>query len=121
MRLACGGGKILIQTYLERDIQQFEVRLQPDTLWRLWTMLAYQQGGLVNVAQLARNIDTDVKTVNRYLDILIRLFLLRRLEPWHANLGKRLTKSPSCMCGIVGLSMRCSALAIGRRCSRIQW
>ena len=83
-----------IQTYLERDIQQFEMRLQPDTLRRLWTMLAYQQGGLVNVAQLARNIDTDVKTVNRYLDILIRLFLLRRLEPWHANLGKRLTKSP---------------------------
>lgn len=83
-----------IRTYLERDILQFDVRLSPATLRRLWVMLAYMQGSLVNVAQLARNVDADVKTVNRYLDLLIDLFLLRRLQPWHANIGKRLTKAP---------------------------
>jgi len=82
-----------IRTYLERDILQFDLRLLPETLRRLWVMLAYMQGSLVNVAQLARNIDADVKTINRYLDLLTNLFLLRRLRPWHANVGKRLTKA----------------------------
>jgi predicted AAA+ superfamily ATPase len=83
-----------IRTYLERDILQFGVRLLPETLRRLWVMLAYMQGSPLNVAQLARNIGVDVKTINRYLDLLSDLFLLRRLPPWHANIGKRLTKTP---------------------------
>jgi hypothetical protein len=57
-------------------------------------MLAHQQGGLVNASVLARSLGIDTRTVNRYLDLLVEMFLVRRLEPWHANLGKRLTKSP---------------------------
>jgi predicted AAA+ superfamily ATPase len=83
-----------IRTYLERDIMQFGIRLPPETLRRLWVMLAYQQGGMSNVAQLARNLGVDVKTINRYIDLLCNLFLLRRLQPWHANIGKRLSKMP---------------------------
>lgn len=83
-----------IRTYLERDLRQYDVRLMPDTLRRLWVMIAYMQGGTVHVAELARNVDVDVKTVNRYLDLLTDLFLLRRLQPWYTNIGKRLTKSP---------------------------
>ncbi|MGO8693378.1 MAG: ATP-binding protein [Rectinemataceae bacterium] len=83
-----------IRTYLERDVMQFGIRLPAETLRRLWVMLAYTQGGLLNLAQLARNMDLDVKTVNRYLDLLGNLFLLRRLSPWHGNVGKRLTKTP---------------------------
>lgn len=83
-----------IRTYLERDLRQYDVRLMPDTLRRLWVMIAYMQGGIVHVAHLARNVDLDVKTVNRYLDLLMDLFLLRRLQPWYSNIGKRLTKSP---------------------------
>ncbi len=84
----------LIKTYLERDIPSFGVRIPAETLRRLWTMLAHQQGGLLDVSQLGKNLMLDAKTVNRYLDMLIDLMLLRRLQPWHSNAGKRLVKSP---------------------------
>jgi predicted AAA+ superfamily ATPase len=83
-----------IRTYLERDVPQFGPRIATQTLRLLWTMLAHQQGGMLNTAQLARNLGIDVKTVNSYLHLLTDLLLLRRLLPWHDNLGKRLVKTP---------------------------
>lgn len=83
-----------IRTYLERDVAQFAPRLPAETLRRFWTMLAHHQGGLLNVAQLARNLGVDPKTAASYLDLLVDLLLLRRLPAWHANIGKRLVKSP---------------------------
>jgi predicted AAA+ superfamily ATPase len=83
-----------IRTYLERDIPQFGPRIAAETLRRFWTMLAHHQSGLLNVAQLARNIGVDAKTAQSYIDLLCALLLGRRLPPWHANLGKRLVKSP---------------------------
>ena len=82
-----------IRTYLERDIPQFGPRIAAETLRRFWVMLAHHQGGLLNSAQFARNLGVDVKTVNGYLDLLVAMLLVRRLPPWHANLGKRLVKS----------------------------
>ncbi len=83
-----------IRTYLERDIPQFGPRIAAQTLRRFWTMLAHHQSGLLNVAQLARNLGIDAKTAQSYIDLLCDLLLVRRLQPWHANLGKRLVKSP---------------------------
>ncbi len=83
-----------IRTYLERDIPQFGPRIAAETLRRFWSMLAHHQGGLLNTAQFARNLGVDVKTAGGYLDLLVDLLLVRRLSPWHANLGKRLVKSP---------------------------
>jgi predicted AAA+ superfamily ATPase len=83
-----------IRTYLERDIPQFGPRIATQSLRLLWTMLAHQQGGMVNTTQLARNLGVDVKTVNSYIHLLTDLLLLRRLPPWHANAGKRLVKTP---------------------------
>lgn len=83
-----------IRTYLERDIPQFGPRLPAETLRRFWAMLAHNQGGMLNSALLARNLGLDVKTINGYLDLLVDLLLVRRLPPWHANLGKRLVKTP---------------------------
>ena len=83
-----------VRTYLERDIPQFGPRIAAETLRRLWTMLAHHQGGLLNLTQLARNLGQDVKTVGRYVDLLCDLLLLRRLQPWHVNTGKRLVKAP---------------------------
>lgn len=57
-------------------------------------MLAHHQGGLLNTAQFARNLGVDVKTAGAYLDLTVDLLLVRRLPPWHANLGKRQVKSP---------------------------
>lgn len=83
-----------IRTYLERDIPQFGPRLPAETLRRLWTMLAHNQSELLNTANLARALAVDNKTVARYLDLLVDLLLVRRLQPWHSNAGKRLVKSP---------------------------
>lgn len=83
-----------IRTYLERDIPQFGPRIAAETLRRFWTMLAHHQSGLLNVANLARNIGVDAKTAQSYIDLLCALLLVRRLPPWHANVGKRLVKSP---------------------------
>jgi predicted AAA+ superfamily ATPase len=83
-----------IRTYLEREIPQFGPRIPAETLRRLWTMLAHNQGELLNSANLARALSVDGKTVARYLDLLVDLLLVRRLSPWHRNAGKRLVKSP---------------------------
>jgi len=83
-----------IRAYLERDIPQLGPRIAADTLRRFWTMLAHHQGGLLNVAQLARNIGVDAKTAHSYIDLLCALLLVRRLPAWHTNQGKRLVKAP---------------------------
>lgn len=83
-----------IRTYLERDIPQLGPRIPAETLRRLWTMLAHQQGGLLNAAQLARGLGVSGATVGHYLDLMVDLLLVRRLAPRLANVGKRLVRSP---------------------------
>ena len=83
-----------IRTYLERDIPALGPRVPAQTLRRFWTMLAHSQGGLWNAAALARSLAVDGKTVARYVDLLADLLLVRRLPPFHANVRKRLAKSP---------------------------
>ena len=83
-----------IRTYLERDIPQLGPHIPATTLHRFWTMLAHVQGGLFNAAQLARGLTVDGKTVARYLDLMVDLMLVRRLQPFQTNIGKRLVKSP---------------------------
>lgn len=86
--------KDFVRTYLERDVPQLGPRIPAESLRRLWTMLAHQQGGLLNAAALARALAVDGKTVAGYLDLLVDLLLVRRLPPWHGNIRKRLVKSP---------------------------
>ena len=83
-----------IRSCLERDVPQFGRRVPAETLRRLWTMLAHHHGGLLNLAQLARSLGLDVRTIGGYVDLLVDLLLLRRLPSWHANVGKRLVRSP---------------------------
>lgn len=83
-----------IRTYLERDVPQFGFRVPAETLRRLWTMIAHQQGGLLNASKLAQSLGVSSPTVSRYVDLLVDLLLVRRLQPWHANSRKRLVKSP---------------------------
>lgn len=84
----------LIRTYLERDVPQMGFTASASKLRRLWTMIAHLQGETVNVSKLATNLEVQRPVINRYLDILTDLLLVRRLEPWHANVKKRLVKSP---------------------------
>ncbi|MBT4921818.1 MAG: ATP-binding protein [Rickettsiales bacterium] len=84
----------LIRTYLERDVPQMGFRIPATRLRRLWTMLAHLQGENVNFSTLASNLEVDGKTVSHYIDVLVDLLLVTRLEPWHVNVKKRLIKSP---------------------------
>ncbi|MEO1174159.1 MAG: ATP-binding protein, partial [Myxococcota bacterium] len=83
-----------IRTYLERDIPQLGPRLPAELLRRFWTMLAHRQGALFNASELARSLGVASKTVGRYLDLLVDLLLVRRVEPLIANVEKRLVKRP---------------------------
>ena len=83
-----------ITSYLERDIPELGPRIPAETLRRFWTMLAHGQGGVLNAAQPARSLGVDGKTVARYLDLMVDLMLVRRLPACHANVNKRLVKSP---------------------------
>lgn len=83
-----------IRTYLERDIPQLGPRIPAETLRRLWTMLAHQQGGLLNASHLARGLGVSGATVGHYLDLMVDLLLVRRLPPRLPNVGKRLVRSP---------------------------
>ena len=72
----------------------FAPRLPAETIGRLWTMLAHSQGGLLNQSRMASALGVANPTMDRYIDLLVDLQLLRRLRPWGGNLGKRLVKSP---------------------------
>jgi len=83
-----------IRTYLERDIPQLGPRIPAETLRRFWTMLANLQGSKLNVSNIASSLGVDGKTVNKYLDLMVDLLLVRRLPSYQLNINKRLVKSP---------------------------
>jgi len=83
-----------IKTYLERDIPQLGPRIPALTLERFWTMLSHNQGGVINASILAKSLEVSSVTVGRYLDLMADLLLVRRLQPWTFNVGKRLVKAP---------------------------
>lgn len=83
-----------ILTCLERDVPKFGRRIPPETLDHLWTMLAHDQGTLLNASSLASGLSVSAPTVAGYIDLLADLLLVRRLQPFYVNVRKRLVKSP---------------------------
>ena len=86
--------KDLLRTYLERDVPMFGSRVPAETLRRFWTMLAHNQGALLNASRLAQGLEVKSQTVTRYTDLLVDLLLVRRLQSYQTNVGKRLVKAP---------------------------
>jgi len=83
-----------IKTFLERDIPMLGIRIPPDTLRRFWMMISHYHGNIVNLSEIGRSFGIADTTVQSYLDILKGTFMIRLLQPWHVNLGKRLVKRP---------------------------
>jgi len=83
-----------IQALLERDLPQWGVRVPASALRRFWTILAHYHGQTWNAADPARALGVSESTVRRYLDLLTDAFMVRQLQPWHANLRKRQVKAP---------------------------
>lgn len=92
-----------LRTYVERDLPQLGVRPEPLLLRRLITMLAHQQGGLLNASALGGALGVSHHTVRRYIDVLEQTYLVRLLPPYFRNVGKRLTKSPKVFLRDTGL------------------
>lgn len=86
--------KGFIETLLQRDFPMWGVRVAATSLWRFWTMLAHYHGQIWNAAEFARAMGVGESTVRRYLDLLTDAFMVRQLQPWHANIRKRQVKSP---------------------------
>lgn len=83
-----------VRSYLQRDVPMFAPRLPAETVGRLWTMLAHQQGALLQQSRLASGLGISNPAVARYIDLLVDLQLVRQLRPWSGNVGKRLVKTP---------------------------
>jgi predicted AAA+ superfamily ATPase len=83
-----------IRTVVERDLPQFGMGAPTPAIHRFWSMLAHFHGQTWNAADPARSLGVNESTVRRYLDWLTQAFLVRQLQPWHANLGKRQVKAP---------------------------
>ena len=86
--------KGFIRTCLERDVPKFGPRIPAATLESLWTMLSHGQGSLLNASNLASALSISAPTVRTYINLLVDLLLVRKLRPYHKNVGKRLVKSP---------------------------
>lgn len=83
-----------IKTFLERDLREYGIEVPTVALHRFWTMLAHSHGQIWNAAPIAASMGLSQPTVRRYLDILTSLFMIRQLQPWHANIKKRQVKAP---------------------------
>jgi len=83
-----------IRTFLERDIPALGIQIPTASLRRFWSMLAHYHGQTFNASEMGRSLGAADTTVKRYLDLLTGTFMVRRLMPWFANLGKRQVKSP---------------------------
>ncbi len=83
-----------VASFLERDLPQLGITIPAPTLRRFWTMMGHYHGQVVNYAEFARSFGVSDMTIRRYLDILAGTFMVRLLQPWHANIGKRLVKRP---------------------------
>ena len=83
-----------IRTVVERDLPQLGMGVAAPVLYRFWSMLAHYHGQTWNAADPARSLGVNETTVRRYLDWLTQAYLVRQLQPWFANLGKRQVKAP---------------------------
>jgi predicted AAA+ superfamily ATPase len=83
-----------IQTFLQRDIPMLGIQVPPVTLHRFWTMLAHYHGGIWNGSEIGASLGVAHHAARRYLDTMSGAFMVRQLQPWFENLGKRVVKSP---------------------------
>ncbi|MGA2623820.1 MAG: ATP-binding protein [Bacteroidota bacterium] len=86
--------KNFVQTFLERDLIQLGIHVPATTMRRFWTMVAHSHGQIWNASEVARSLAISEASARRYIDLLSELFMVRQLQPWHANLKKRQVKSP---------------------------
>lgn len=86
--------KQYIKTFLEQDIPNLGIQIPATNLRRFWMMLAHYHGNILNLEDLSRSLGINSKTIRYYLDVLTGTFMIRKLQPWCENIGKRQVKTP---------------------------
>lgn len=83
-----------ISDHVRVDLPQFGLNIAAPAMLRFWTMLAHYHGQVWSAAPLAQSMGVSEPTIRRYLDTLTQTLMIRQLQPWHENLGKRQVKAP---------------------------
>ncbi|WP_419838118.1 ATP-binding protein [Candidatus Poriferisodalis sp.] len=99
-----------LTSVIQRDLPNISRVRVPDALSRLLEVCATQTASLLNVSNLASQLQISRPTVTEYLSALERLFLVDRLRPWHSNRSKRIIKTPKLHLGDAGLA--CALLGV---------
>lgn len=86
--------KSFISAYTERDLQLLGLSTSPANLQRLIQMISAIQGGILNSSSLSNSLGISSPGVSNAISFFERSFIVRLLQPWHSNIGKRLVKSP---------------------------
>jgi predicted AAA+ superfamily ATPase len=100
-----------VRTFLERDLAMLGFRLSPQLMHRVWTMLSHYHGQVWNASEVAGSLGVSPNTARSYLDTLAQTFMIRELQPWHENIGKRQVKSPKIYFRDSGLFHRLQGIA----------
>lgn len=104
-----------IRLFLERDLGMLGFGMTPSAMGRFWTMLSHYHGQIWNAAEVAASLGVAANTARAHLDALEQTLMVRRLAPWHANLGKRLVKSPKIYLRDSGLFHALQGVATGEQ------
>lgn len=83
-----------IRTFVERDVPQMGFQFPSTSVRRFWQMIAHVHGQIWNGSEIGVSLGVAHTTARRYLDLLTGAYILRQLQPWYENAGKRLVKSP---------------------------
>lgn len=83
-----------IRLYLERDVRQLINVSDLSTFERFVHHVAVRTGQILNVSELARDVGVSVPTISRWLSVLQASYQIVLLQPYHANISKRLIKAP---------------------------
>ena len=86
--------RAFVQTFLRQDLAGFGINISPERMRRFWTMAAHYHGQTWSSSAIASSLDISHSTARAYLDILTEAYVMRQLQPWRANIKKRIVKSP---------------------------
>lgn len=95
-----------IKTYVERDLPLLGMSASPQITRRLWQMLAWQSGGLLNASSIGKSLGLTNHTINNYIDFLEGAFMVNRLSSFATNVKKRIVKAPKIYVTDTGLMHR---------------
>lgn len=95
-----------INTYITRDLPILGMPANPVMTRRLWEMLAWQNGSLLNASSLGKSLGITNHTVNTYMDFLEGAFMIHRIKPFYVNMKKRIVKTPKIYISDTGILHR---------------